>query len=85
MHKNSLALKEEMFEDENVFLLFYFYTTLTVEEKIETLLYDFGGLMAAAGGNLGLCLGFSCLSILFSIIAGFSFAWKRLVYNLSKN
>jgi hypothetical protein len=26
-------------------------------------MYDFGGFLAAAGGNLGLLLGFSCLSI----------------------
>ena len=34
----------------------------------ETLLYDAGGFLAAAGGNLGLLLGFSCLSVLFASV-----------------
>jgi hypothetical protein len=38
-----------------------------VQKQVEVLVYDFGGFIAAAGGNLGLCLGFSCLSILFTI------------------
>ena len=83
MHKNSLTLNEGLFEDENVFILYFFYTTLTVEEKIETLIYDLGGLMAAAGGNLGLCLGFSCLSILFSTIAVISYVWKTVLAKIN--
>jgi hypothetical protein len=85
MHKNSLMLVEEFFQKDNVFILYFFYTSLTVEEKIETLIYDFGGLMAAAGGNLGLCLGFSCLSILFSMIGGLSFVGKKLFCSIRKN
>jgi len=50
------------------FGLYYFYKTLQIEEKVETLIFDFGGLLASAGGNLGLCLGFSSLSIFYSII-----------------
>ncbi len=59
---------EEILEMENLFALYYFYDTLRVEEKIETLTFDLGGVLAAAGGNLGLCLGFSCLSILHTTI-----------------
>ena len=36
------------------------------EESEETLIYDFGNFVAAAGGNLGLLLGFSCLSAFLS-------------------
>ena len=39
-----------------------------IEEQIETLLYDFGGFIAAAGGNLGLFLGLSCLSMVFALV-----------------
>jgi hypothetical protein len=39
-----------------------------VEEQVETLIYDAGGFLAAAGGNLGLFVGFSCLSVIFSIL-----------------
>ena len=71
-HENSLYLYEKLTSAENIdkpdvteqgFGLFYFYETLIVEEKIETLIFDLGGVFAAAGGNLGLCLGISCLSI----------------------
>ena len=86
MHKNSLSLVDGLYEDGNgVFLLYFFYATLTVEEKIETLIYDFGGLMAAAGGNLGLCLGLSCLSILFSMIGAISCVGKKMVLSIRKN
>ena len=43
-------------------------SSLDVEEKVETLVYDIGSFLAAAGGNLSLMLGFSCLSVLLNII-----------------
>ena len=39
-----------------------------IEDQVETLIYDFGGFVAAAGGNLGLFLGFSCLSVTFAAV-----------------
>jgi hypothetical protein len=42
--------------------------SLSVEEHFETLVFDGGSLLAAAGGNLGLFLGFSCLSLIFSAL-----------------
>ena len=78
-HENSWTLfNNDLRNVSNVFRIFFFYQTLTVEEKIETLLYDVGGLMATAGGNLGLCLGFSCLSILYAAISWISFAVVKL-------
>jgi hypothetical protein len=41
---------------------------LDVEERVETLVYDAGNFLAAVGGNLGLLLGFSCLSTVFTLI-----------------
>jgi hypothetical protein len=52
--------------DGNYYHLFYYYSSNLVQKQVEVLVYDFGGFIAAAGGNLGLCLGFSCLSILFT-------------------
>jgi hypothetical protein len=50
------------------FLLSLFYSSLLVEERIETLAYDFPSFLAVAGGNLGLSLGFSCLSAALTFI-----------------
>ena len=44
------------------------YNTLIVEERVESLVYDVGSFLAAAGGNLGLFLGFSCLSVFLTLI-----------------
>jgi hypothetical protein len=53
--------------DDN-FLLCLYYSSLMVEERIETFVYDFGNFLAAAGGNLSLSLGFSCLSALLAFV-----------------
>ena len=44
------------------------YESLIVEERIETLVYDVGNFLSAVGGNLGLFLGFSCLTMLLGIL-----------------
>jgi len=44
------------------------YETFVVEEQVETLVYDAGNFLAAVGGNLGLFLGFSCLTMLLGIL-----------------
>ncbi len=50
------------------FAIFLFYANLKVEEKLEQLVYGFDSALVAIGGNMGLYLGFSCLSISFWII-----------------
>ena len=45
------------------FWLYLYYDSLETEVKTESLIMDFPNLVAAIGGNLGLFLGFSCLSI----------------------
>ena len=42
------------------------YETLSIEEEEESIVYDVGNFLAAAGGNLGLFLGFSCFSVIIS-------------------
>ena len=49
-------------------LLSFGYETMFIEEHVENLVYDIGSFLAAAGGNLGLFLGFSFLSVLLSLI-----------------
>ena len=46
-----------------------------IEQHVEALIYDTGNFLTQAGGNLGLFLGFSCLSILLSCVRFF----KRLL------
>jgi hypothetical protein len=60
------------------------YATLSVEEQTETLVFDIGSLLAAAGGNLGLFLGFSCLSLLFSLLDYLASFWKELNQSIIK-
>ncbi len=50
------------------FYLALFYDTFDIVEYKETLVYDVGDFFAAAGGHLGLFLGFSCLTLLMQII-----------------
>ena len=44
------------------------YETLLIEEHEESLVYDVTNFLAAAGGNLGLFLGFSCMSVFYGMI-----------------
>jgi Amiloride-sensitive sodium channel len=59
--------KDETSDDGEIFYLLYYYLTLATEQRIQSLDYDFGNFLVAAGGNLGLFLGMSCLSVLWSL------------------
>ena len=54
--------------DKDIFYLRIVYSTLHIEKNVETLVYDTGNFFSTVGGNLGLCLGFSCLSCLLSLV-----------------
>jgi len=54
-------------EDGYVNAGFYYETSIT-ETKTETFLVDFGVLVSAVGGSLGLFLGFSCYAALISLL-----------------
>ena len=64
---------------EAYFPLKYYYDTLNVEQRIESLDYDFGNFLVSAGGNLGLFLGFSCLSVLLALIKCLKAVLKKKV------
>ena len=72
LHKKSLFSDEY---DENLYLLLFAYETLMIEEKVESLIYDFSSFLAAAGGNLGLFLGYS----LFSAVELFVHLLKKYI------
>jgi len=62
-----MDLNDETSDDGEIFYLLFYYLTLTTEQRIQSLDYDFGNFLVAAGGNLGLFLGMSCLSVLWSL------------------
>ena len=67
-HNNSILFSSVLnFSRTDYYLFTVYYQTLMIEKRVETLVYDVGGLLSAAGGNLGLCLGLSCMSILFTL------------------
>ena len=56
----------------------FVFATMSVEEHFETLVFDLGSLLAAAGGNLGLFLGFSCLSLVFSFLDYIALSFRKI-------
>lgn len=54
--------------DGSHFSLSVWMSTLKVEDETEYVVYDNSNFLAAIGGNLGLFLGFSCLSAFIAII-----------------
>ena len=79
-HQNNIGSQGDGLNDlvgKGVLLTIYL-ANFVVEERIETLIYDTGNFLAQAGGNLGLFLGFSCLSLLFAIIKLFKKALNYL-------
>ena len=68
-HKNNTHLPASMENISDEYILFYpYWSYFPEEERIESLEYDLTSLLVSAGGNLGLFLGFSCLSVFFGII-----------------
>jgi len=68
-HRNTIAGKGNMSQLQSNDVVFTLhYEKFVTEEHVETLIYDTGNFLAQAGGNLGLFLGFSCLSVFFEII-----------------
>ena len=57
--------KPELLQSKH-FHLDFFFKKIDIEERTETLVYDFVTLLSAGGGNLGLFVGFSCLSVLYT-------------------
>jgi len=70
-HRNNWVEAKNVHSEEFLdkhYSLFVSFNSLGVEKEVETLVYDAGNFFAAIGGNLGLFLGFSCLSVVFAAI-----------------
>jgi len=70
-HKYAFIQADRTYEDELLqqnYSLSLSYNSFKVEERVETLVYDLESFLTSIGGNLGLFLGFSCFSLLVSII-----------------
>ena len=84
-HKNSMIDPSNItvvnISESNI-LISLSYETLSIEEEEESLVYDVGNFLAAAGGNLGLFLGFSCFSVIISFFNILKSCYKR--YGLVK-
>ena len=86
-HKfNQLVTKEHLNFTEDYFMLNYAFATLNVEQKIESLDFDLGALLSAAGGNMGLFLGLSVSSLALAFIQCCkSLAFKKVWSNRAEN
>ena len=49
------------------FIIWSFYSSLYVNEKVETYIFDFDSALVAVGGSLGLFLGWSIKSMVLSL------------------
>ena len=68
-----------MYKDEGVKMLWIMYQTTEVVESQEDKLVSFPSFVGGVGGNLGLFLGFSCLTALFAIYKYISALWSKYV------
>ena len=71
MHRNTWIDSRNFFGEQvinSTYLLNVAFESLLVEEKVEALVYDGVSFVAAAGGNLGLFIGFSCFSVLIALV-----------------
>lgn len=65
LHRNSwIETKQETELPNGVYQIKISYSSLHVKERVVTLVYDLENFLTSLGGNLGLFLGFSCLSLM---------------------
>jgi len=71
LHRNQFVVNPNKSNVKNLNDSFYLSVSLVslmVEERVEALVYDEVNFIAAAGGNLGLFIGFSCFSVLLALM-----------------
>ena len=68
-HKNKWFYGDLLAADTvEVLALYLYFGTLDAEVRIDSLDYDLTSSLVVVGGNLGLFLGFSCLSVLLALV-----------------
>ena len=75
----------EALDFEDGLKMYPYYDSSAVEKQSEVLVYDIPKFLSAIGGTLGLYLGFSCLSILWSALKAYQKCGKRKVSDMSAN
>ena len=63
--------KELKVYGEGYFIVWAFYSSLYVNERIETYVFGFDTALVAVGGSLGLFLGWSCHTIIMALLEFF--------------
>ena len=66
LSKNVLSKELKIYGD-GYFIIWQFYSTLYVNEKVETYIFDFDSALVAIGGSLGLFLGWSIMSMILDV------------------
>lgn len=64
---NNVLSKELKVYGDGYFIIWSFYSSLYVNEKVETYIFDFDSALVAVGGSLGLFLGWSIKSMVLSL------------------
>ena len=64
--KNVLSKEMEIYGDD-YYIIWAFYSSLYVKEKVEYYLFDFDTALIAVGGSLGLFLGWSIKSMVMDV------------------
>ena len=77
LYSKQVLSKEIKEYGEGYFIIWSYYASLNVKEKVETYLFDFDAVVVAIGGNLGLFLGYSIYSIIVSIAEFFNVMWLK--------
>ena len=67
LSERTLSKELEKYGDGGWYIIWAFYSSLYVTEKIETYLFDFDTTLVAIGGSLGLFLGWSCYSMVMEV------------------
>jgi len=65
---NSYFFEDAMTVHKIKLILYLEYETFDIEKHVETLICDTATFLTQIGGNLGLFLGISCLSVILTII-----------------
>ena len=71
---------ERKFYGDGYYIVWAFFSSMYVKEKVEHFAFSFDNLLVAVGGNLGLFLGWSLQSIVLDAI---DFLYQRFKKNLS--
>ena len=77
LYSKKVLSKEIKEYGDGYFIIWSYYASLYVKEKVETYIFDFDAVVVAVGGNLGLFLGYSLKSIIIAIAEFIYDFWRK--------